>query len=123
MSPPDSWKAKAALSMANVRQALSRFCEIPLSQFDLAIDDMRKPDGANLQCHCCPKFLASAQMACPYCFPNSDFDLALRGDADFLQEFADGSVELLFIHGSPAPVPNLFMLANGLPALSASSGP
>src|ERR1017187_10606454 len=86
-----------------------------LSQFDLAIDDMGKPDGANLQCHCCSEFLVSAQMACPYRFSHSCFDLVLPGDADFFQEFTDGSVELLFVHGSRTPVLNLFILANSPP--------
>lgn len=79
------------------------------SQFDLAIDDMRKPDGANLQRHCCFEFLVAAQMACRNRFSHSCSDLVLPGDADFFREFTDGSVELLFVYGSLTPVLNLFI--------------
>src|ERR1039458_4009136 len=96
--------------------------ELPVT-FDLAIDDMGKPDGANLQFHCCSEFLVSAQMPCPYRFSHSCLDLVLPGDADFFQEFTDASVELLFVHGSLTPVLNLFILANSPPAHTATSRP
>src|SRR6185312_13634605 len=71
-----------------------------LAQLDLVGDLVRKRDAADGQHHLRRQFLVALQRAGLDGVAHGLFDLALRGDADLLQEFPQAGVEDILVHAS-----------------------
>ena len=67
-------------------------------EFDAALDGVVEPDLADGQHHLCLERLVALDLAGGDRVADGFFDLALRGDADGLEEFAQRGVEDIFLH-------------------------
>src|SRR5258707_15793330 len=81
------------------RRRARRFARRGLPQFDLVLDLMREVDAADGEDDFGRQFFVALEAAGFHRVAHRLLDLALRGDADFLQKFAQAGVEDVFVHG------------------------
>src|ERR1700746_1489293 len=70
-----------------------------LAQLDLVGDLMRQADAAERENHFGRQLFVALETAGFHRVAHRLFDLALRGDADLLEKFAQAGVENVFVHG------------------------
>src|SRR5947207_623596 len=97
-SPPSPPMAAMPASYDGVYAGSLTLMSAGSAQADLAVEDVLEPDLGDAQNHLRLEQRPLRQLALFEGVAHRQLDLALRGDADGLQVFADVHVEAVFVH-------------------------